>query len=159
MKEIPYDRSAVIKYAQRWALERNAKYYDFEHVGGDCTNFASQCIYAGAKTMNYTQTYGWYYNSLSDRSPAWSGVKYLYQFLINNKSTGPYAHEVLLEDAKPGDIVQLGKSNGHFYHTSVITEITPEILVCAHSYDALDRPLTSYDYEIPRFLHIDGVRI
>ncbi len=159
MREIPFDRASTVAYARRWALDRNPKYYDFEHIGGDCTNFASQCIYAGAKVMNFTPTFGWYYRALSDRTPAWSGVKYLYDFLINNKNAGPYGHTVAQWEAEPGDIIQLGRKNGHFYHTSVVTEISPVILVCAHSYDAKDRPLDSYEYETARFLHLDGVRI
>ena len=153
-----YNRHAVIEYAQQWALKRNPRYYDFEHIGGDCTNFVSQCIFSGARVMNYTPLYGWYYRSLSERTPSWSGVKYLYNFLVNNKSVGPFAYEVEKQAIQPGDVIQLGRSDGHFYHTLIVTEIFPEILVCAHTYDALDRPLSSYDYEVARYLHIDGVR-
>ncbi len=159
MKEIEYNREQAVEYARKWANKRNPRYYDFEHIGGDCTNFASQCIFSGAKVMSYTPNYGWYYRSLSDRAPAWTGVKYLYNFLINNVSQGPYGHVVPQEEARPGDVVQLGRMDGHFYHTPIITEISPIILVCAHSYDALDRPLSSYDFEVARFLHIDGVRV
>ncbi|MBP3352092.1 MAG: amidase domain-containing protein [Lachnospiraceae bacterium] len=53
MREITYNRTAAVYYARKWALGRNPAYYDFEEVGGDCTNFASQCIYAGAGVMNY----------------------------------------------------------------------------------------------------------
>jgi len=158
MQERMYNRAAAVAYARKWALGRNPAYYDFEDIGGDCTNFASQCIYAGAKVMNFTPDTGWYYRSLSDRAAAWSGVEYLYRFLVNNRSVGPYAHVVSRREAKPGDIVQLGSSDGHFYHTPVILTISPEILVAAHTYDALDRPLSTYHYEAARFLHIDGVR-
>lgn len=158
MQNKPYDRAAAVAYARRWALDRNPVCYDFENIGGDCTNFASQCIYAGAKTMNFTPVTGWYYRSLSDRTAAWSSVEYLYKFLVNNSSVGPYAHEITREEAEPGDIVQLGTSGGNFYHTPVIISVTPTILVAAHTYDALDRPLYSYSYETARFLHIDGVR-
>ncbi len=41
-------------YAHLWAYGRNPRYYDYEGIGGDCTNFASQCIYAGAGVMNDT---------------------------------------------------------------------------------------------------------
>ena len=109
--------------------------------------------------MNYTPDVGWYYISTSDRAAAWTGVEYLYKFLINNKGIGPFAHAVTHTEAKPGDIVQLGTSQGIFYHSPVITAVTPEILVAAHSYDALDRPLSSYIYDMSRFIHIDGVRI
>ncbi len=158
MREIPYNRQAAVTYARRWALDRNPAYYDFTPVGGDCTSFASQCIYAGAGVMNFTPVMGWYYRNAVDRTASWSGVEYLYRFLINNKSVGPYASVVTENMVKPGDIVQLGTHNGLFYHTPVITAVLPEILVAAHSFNALDRPLASYTYETVRFLHIEGVR-
>ena len=159
MREKIYDRIAAVAYARQWALSRNPAYYNFHGIGGDCTSFASQCIYAGAGIMNFTPVYGWYYISLSDRAPAWSGVEYLYNFLTTNTSVGPYAREVSEEEIQPGDIIQLGRADGDFYHTLVVTEISPQILVCAHTNDALDRPLSSYNYYTARFLHIDGVRI
>ncbi len=158
MRDIPYDRNAAVAYARRWALHRNPAYYNFDKIGGDCTNFTSQSIYAGAKIMNYTPVMGWYYRSSYDRAAAWTGVQFLYNFLINNRSVGPHAHVVPQSEAMPGDIVQLGTGSGHFYHSPVITAVTPAILVAAHSDDALDRPLSSYVYEAARFLHIDGVR-
>lgn len=154
-----YNRDFAVSYARRWAMERNKAYYDFETIGGDCTNFASQCIYAGAKVMNFTRNTGWYYLSLSNRAPAWTGVEYLHKFLVTNKSAGPFGHLVSADNAEPGDIVQLGTENGNFYHSPVITETYPEILVAAHTYNALDRPLSSYDYATARFIHIDGVRV
>ena len=33
-----------------------------------------------------------------------------------------------------------------------------DIFICANSNDALDRPLSSYDYKSARLIHIDGVR-
>ena len=158
MRELVYDRAAAVAYARKWAMTRNSAYYDFENIGGDCTNFASQCIYTGAKVMNFTPVMGWYYRSAADRTASWSGVEYLYEFLVNNKSVGPYGHVVAMREARQGDIVQLGRRSGDFYHTPVITAVTPEILVAAHTYDALDRPLSSYDYDVVRFIHIDGVR-
>ena len=158
MREIPYDRNAAVAYARRWALDRNPAYYDFEEIGGDCTNFTSQSIYAGAKVMNFTPVMGWYYRSSYDRTPSWTGVEYLYNFLINNLSVGPYAHVVLQSEVMPGDVVQLGTRSGDFYHSPIITAVTPTILIAAHTYDALDRPLSSYIYDTARFIHIDGVR-
>lgn len=158
MIDLPYHRESAVAYARQWALRRNPAYYDFESIGGDCTNFASQCLYAGAGVMNFTPTTGWFYRSASDRSAAWAGVEYLYRFLIKNKSVGPYAHLVPLSEAQPGDIVQLGNRAGAFYHAPVITAVQPVILVAAHSFDALDKPLYSYTFDTLRVLHIDGVR-
>ena len=158
MRTIPYNRQKAAAYARKWALSRNPAYYDFQNVGGDCTNFASQCIFAGAGVMNYTPETGWFYRSASDRTASWTGVDFLYKFLVNNNSVGPFAEEVEKYDIQTGDIVQLGTKNGDFYHTPVITATEPEIIVCAHTYDALDIPLSSYFYEKARFLHIKGVR-
>lgn len=159
MREKAYNRTAAVAYARRWALDRNPAYYDFEKIGGDCTNFASQCLFAGSGIMNYTPVTGWYYRSAADRSASWSGVGYLHNFLASNRSVGPFGHIASHYEVMPGDIVQLGHSNGHFYHSPVITAITPEILVAAHTFDALDRPLNSYIFDTARFIHIDGVRV
>ena len=158
MQEILYNRDAATAYARKWALGRNSAYYNFDNIGGDCTNFVSQCIYAGAATMNFVPVFGWYYRSSYDRTASWTGVEYLYNFLISNQGIGPYAHIVSQEKIRPGDIVQLGTRSSGFSHTAVITSIMPNIVVAAHTYDALDRPLASYNYETVRFLHIEGVR-
>lgn len=158
MREIEYNRVAAVAYARKWALGRNPDYYDFENLGGDCTNFASQCIFAGSRVMNYLPVLGWYYRSLDDRAPAWSGVEYLHNFLVNNRLVGPFGSVVTQSEARVGDIVQLGNSDG-FYHCPVITAVLPRILVAAHSYDALDVPLSSYSFERARFIHIDGIRM
>lgn len=158
MIERAYDRARAVAYARRWALGRNPAYYDFERIGGDCTNFASQCLYAGGGVMNETPVTGWYYHSVKDRAAAWTGVAYLYRFLLHNRSVGPFARLVTMDEVQLGDIVQLGDAFGHFYHSPVITAVTPEILVAAHSEDALDRPLQSYTFDAVRFLHIAAVR-
>ena len=153
-----YNRNNALQYARRWALDRNPLFFSFNGIGGDCTNFVSQCLYAGAGIMNYTPVYGWYYNSLSDRTASWSGVEYLYNFLVTNTSVGPYGRVVSETEILPGDIIQLGRADGSFYHTLIVLTTGPQILIAAHSYDALDRPLSTYTYDFVRFLHIEGVR-
>lgn len=157
--ELSYDRKKAVSYAEAWALKRNPRYLDFEKLGGDCTSFASQCLYAGSGVMNDTPTFGWYYRSAGDRTPSWSGVPYLRNFLIGNKGAGPYAVETDESHAQPGDIIQLGDENGRFYHSPVVCRVGEDgILVCAHTYDAYLRPLYSYSYVQSRVLHIEGVR-
>ncbi len=159
MREVSYNRAAAADYAREWALSRNPAYYDFGGIGGDCTGFVSQSIYAGAGVMNYTPTYGWYYISPDDRAPAWTGVQYLYNFLTSNGGAGPYGREAPLSAAALGDVIQLGRADGEFYHSLIICGFRRgQILVCAHSADALMRPLGSYSAERRRLIHIDGVR-
>ncbi len=161
---IPYDRAAAVAYAHRWAYGRNPDFYDFESLGGDCTNFASQCLYAGTGIMNFTPDFGWYYLSGSDKAPAWSGVPYFFNFLTRGEPTpGPFGVEVSsnLELLRPGDFVQLRFSPDRFGHTPVIVEIAGpptlrNILVAAHTDNADYRPLSSYWFQGIRFLHILG---
>ena len=159
MEILEYNRQAVYDYAKTWAFKRNPKFYNFNSIGGDCTNFASQCIYAGANVMNYTPTFGWYYISVNDRTPSWTGVEYLYNFLVGNDGVGPFAEEVSLEKLEVGDIVQLGTATNDFYHSPVVVRIANgQIYVAAHTYDAFNRPLSSYNFARARGLHILGVR-
>jgi hypothetical protein len=157
-----YDRPGAVRYAHEWAYRRNPAYYDFSALGGDCTNFASQCIYAGSGVMNFTPDTGWYYLSLTRRTPAWTGVEFLYRFLVGNTGAGPYAVEVPMEEALPGDVLQLTDGT-RFYHSPVIVSVgwpvRPDtILVAAHTLDADYRPLSTYRYAGVRFVHILGVR-
>lgn len=159
MQELIYDRQAAYAYAKKWAFKRNPAFYDFNNIGGDCTNFASQCIYAGAKVMNYTPVYGWFYKSANDRTASWTGVEYLYNFLVKNDGVGPYAREVPLSELEIGDIVQLGTATGDFYHSPVVVGFARgQILVAAHTYDAFNKPLSSYNFAKARGIHIIGVR-
>ncbi len=162
--EKTYDRAAAVAYANRWAYFRNPEYYDFSPIGGDCTSFASQCILAGGAPMNFTETFGWYYINIDDRAPAWTGVKYLFNFLINNKGVGPFGHQVGISEIQPGDICQLITDAEDWQHTPVITAVDgmrptfDTVKVAAHSYDCACRPLSSYDIKSIRFVHIDGYR-
>lgn len=159
MQTVAYNRQAVIDYASKWAKARNPVYYNFDKIGGDCTNFASQCIYAGCGIMNHKPIYGWYYYDIKNRAASWTGVPYLYNFLVGNKGAGPYAEEVDFAQAEPGDIVQFGTNSGKFYHTPVIVDVDQNnIYIAAHSDDAYMRPLQSYTYDRARFLKILAVR-
>ena len=159
MKLLEYNRQAAYDYAKKWALGRNPAFYDFSAIGGDCTNFASQFFYAGAGVLNYTPTFGCFYRSANDRTPSWTGVEFLYNFLVNNDGAGPFAKEVPLNELEVGDIVQLGRATGDFYHSPVVVGVRRgNIYVAAHSYDAFNRPLSSYRYEQARGIHILGVR-
>lgn len=158
-----YNREKAVAYAHEWVYRRNPKFYDFELIGGDCTNFASQCIYAGCGVMNFTPIYGWYYIDINNRAPAWTSVEYIHRFLTTNKAEGPYGHEVAINEVMPGDIVQLKITKQVFQHTPVIVEVgepptLDNVLVAAHSYDVDCRPLSTYDIKTIRFIHIDGFR-
>lgn len=156
MSIVKYNRSAAAEYAKRWALGRNPDYYDFENIGGDCTNFISQCIFAGCGIMNYTRDTGWYFNSLTDRAAAWTSVEQLYRFLTTNKGTGPFGEISDLHNSQIGDIIQLSDGES-FYHSCIITGYNLGYpYVCAHTYDVLNKPLINYHFNNMRVIHIIG---
>lgn len=158
MKEIQYNRKKTREYAEKWAYRRNPKYYNFDMVGGDCTSFVSQCIFAGANVMNYSKSNGWYYNSGNNKSPSWSGVEFLYKFLTQNKTVGPYGKEVEKENVEIGDVIQLS-NNGHtFTHSLIVVKKQDKIYIAAHTFDAFERDISSYEYKKIRFIKIEGVR-
>ena len=100
-----YNRKAAVRYAHQWAYRRNPEFYDFSALGGDCTNFASQCVYAGSQRMNFTPTYGWYYIDANNKAPAWTGVDYFYNFMTRpDESVGPIAEETAIDRILPGDV-------------------------------------------------------
>ena len=159
----PYRREEAAAYARYWAYGRNPDFYDYERIGGDCTNFASQCIYAGIGVMNYTPTFGWYYISADDKAPAWTGVVFLHNFLVRPEPSPGPVREVTqeLEKAEPGDVIQLIFEGNVFQHSPVVINTDGSgnpsgIQVAAHSYDANCRPLSSYLYQQYRVLHILG---
>ena len=62
---------------------------------------------------------------------------------------------------KPGDLVQLSFNGQEFQHTPVVVRVTAPItletvLIAAHSYDADNRPLSTYTFQDIRFLHVLG---
>ncbi|MDR1914602.1 MAG: amidase domain-containing protein [Clostridiales bacterium] len=163
MNEFPYERGAALEYAHQWAKKRNPAYYDFSELGGDCTNFISQCLFAGTKVMNHTPETGWFYYDINNRTPSWSGVEFFYDFLVSNKGMGPFARDSEMFEVTEGDIVQLKMSQSNFTHTLIIVSIGKplsmgSILVAAHSIDSDYRPLDTYAIKDIRFLSVQGYR-
>lgn len=155
----PYLRERAVVYARKYAFGQNPIFGNFRGIGGNCTNFVSQCIYAGSCVMNYTPTFGWYYVSLDDRSPSWTGVQFFYNFMIDNMGVGPFGKEATADEVEIGDVIQLGNNQDGFYHTLLIVGFEGEDpLVAAQTDDAYARPLSTYTYDFSRFIKILGVR-
>ena len=159
MTERPYRRDLAITYAERWALGCNPAYFDFSDLGGDCTNFVSQCVFAGSCVMNPSPETGWYYYGLQSRSPSWTGVEYFADFMLRNKGVGPYAVLVPISQAQPGDVIQLGNAERFYHSLFLLHKSADEVYVAAHSQDAFWRELSTYSFRRLRCLHFPAVRI
>ena len=165
---IPFDREMAIEYAKRWALDRNPKYFNFEDIGGDCTNYISQILFAGGCKMDRNSVlYGWYYINANEKSPSWTGVEQLYDYLTRAKDYGIMAKEIELNEVEAGDIAQLSFNGKTFQHTPFIVSANrhtdgtvshDRIKICAHSFDSENRPLDTYQWKKIRFIRVLGFR-
>jgi len=155
----PYQRENAVAYARKYAFSQNPLFGNFAGIGGNCTNFVSQSIYAGGCQMNYTPTFGWYYISLDDRSPSWTGVEFFYNFIIENAGVGPFGRVATSDELEIGDVIQLGREGEGYYHTLLVVGFSEEgLLVAAQTDNAYARPLATYDYDFARFIKILGIR-
>ena len=152
-----YNRENIYKYAQKWALSRNPQYYNYDYIGGDCTNFVSQCIYAGCGQMNYNRLNGWYYKNANDKSPSWTGVEFLYDFLISNQGAGPRGVETTIDKLEIGDVIQLSFDGARFSHGLIVVkkgDCIGNTLVAAHTYDVFGKRVDEYSFEKYRCIHL-----
>jgi len=150
-----YDRKKAVEYAYKWWNKRNPEFYNFDKIGGDCTNFISQCLLGGGIEMYPTEN-GWHYFSLSNRSPAWSGVNEFYSFLITNKAEKGIKGRLCEEkELEIGDVVQMDLGRGVFHHNLLVTSIkNGKIFIACHSADAFDKSIDDYRFTRIRFLKI-----
>ena len=125
----PYNRENAVAYARKYAFSQNSLFANFAGIGGNCTNFVSQCIYAGSCEMNYKPTFGWYFISLDESSPSWSGVEYFYNFIIENTDVGPFGRVATSDELENGDVIQLGRNDEGFYHTCWWLALTERIFL------------------------------
>ena len=165
-----YEREKAVAYAQQWALERNQDYFDFNDIGGDCTNFVSQAIYIGGGIPQTAAGEGigqpgWYYQDIHNRAAAWTEVNFLYDFLLFGHfwEGGPEGKEVKTESyLYEGDLIQFKWDENEVWNHSVIVVAVQEHnadfypLVASHSDDTDNYPFAYYDYGETRFLHIRG---
>ena len=50
-----YSPPKAVAYGRKWGMKRNKKYPDYRSQQADCTNFVSQCVFAGGKKMKKTK--------------------------------------------------------------------------------------------------------
>lgn len=140
--------------------KRPKQWGDFDNMGGDCTNYASQVLYAGGAPMITVGNYKWYYYGYNNRYPSWTGVEEFYDYLINNKADGVHGIEVQsVNELKTGDIIQMDlDGDGVFNHTSVVCNplgyngVLPTIT--SHSLDRFNEPILTFNFTDIRLIHL-----
>lgn len=123
---IRYRRDLVAAYADRWWNEGNPAYELFEV---NCTNYVSQCIFAGNAPMNYTgkRETGWWYKGRNKGSEWWS-YSWAVSNALTNNLTGSKTSGMRAEVVQSADELQLGdvitydwNGDQRFQHSTIVT--------------------------------------
>jgi|GEM_PF-1519695 len=162
-----YNASDAVSYAKKYATSYNTSEYP-KYSGEDCTNFVSQCLYAGGISMKgtnstagiYDSTTKWYCRYIKTVllvrkyavSTSWIRVSdfntYMKSLVSTSKKT---TISSLVSSCAVGDVVQLAdKTTGTPYHTIIISSKSSSSSTvqtagyCGHSSDRNDVDVHDY---------------
>ncbi len=155
-----YDRDKAVAYADRYCHERNPLWYNFTDEGGNCQNYASQCLLEGGIEMDCYGEEQWkcyvedpdYEPEINEeetaygRTRSWVNVGHFYNYAKWNEDRGLVADvNANLYYAEPGDIILVGNEGPA--HTVVVSKVVNgHILVDSNSIDMKDYPIEAYTY-------------
>ena len=155
-----FDRNAAVAYADLYYHSRNKDWYNFSDEGGNCQNYASQCLLAGGMEMDYKGEWQWKCyvedpdwepeineeDEQSGRSRSWVHVTSFYDYAKENEGNGLACDcNVNIYYAQPGDIILVG--NGGLSHTVIVSKVVDgHVLVNSNSIDMKDFPVEAYTY-------------
>ena len=172
---INYNQDNATAYALKYAISYNSKYATHSK---DCTNFVSQCLHAGGFAMKkpsnpstgitkttkywYSIRYQeWHTNNYVYRwkeSSSWINVADFYTYCVSKgaKIIKCNSLKSLQNTAKVGDIVQLKKSGGSWYHSIIISSgVKGNLKYCGHTANRRNRSVSKIEdvaeYRIIRF--------
>jgi hypothetical protein len=143
---VNYNRSLARSYADRWWDSHNPEYQFFAQ--DDCTNFVSQCLFAGHAPMLYTgkRDSGWWYRGMSGKQELWSFSWAVADSLRRYLSANPLGwHGELVDQPQKlaaGDVISYDwDGSGHYGHSAIVTVIDANgmPLVNAHTTDSKHR--------------------
>ena len=145
-----YSGQKAVNYAKKWWNGYNNSYYRY-YTNGDCTNFVSQCLFAGGLLMNNkwfsfrsknkpsnNKPSKWYKGKFTNYyycvSNAWSLAKELYNYLkdryyvrtYGNTDRGRcyYKRDVRNKIFKPGDVAFFENQKNGIHHAVIIGKVT-----------------------------------
>ncbi|HEY0828473.1 MAG TPA: amidase domain-containing protein [Bacilli bacterium] len=165
-RSILYDRHKVQQYADTWWDKSNPQYLSF---GVDCSNYVSQCLFAGGAPMHYTgkRETGWWYKGRTNHQEHWSfswAVAHSLQSYLSYSISGLRANVVDYADQLTiGDVIVYDwDGDAKYQHSAIVSAMDPQgqPLVNAHTMNSKHR---FWDYRDSyawsektqyRFLHI-----
>jgi hypothetical protein len=165
-----YDRQKALAYADRWIVDRNDDWFDYGNHGGNCQNFASQCLIAGGIPMDLEgDQWKWYDNEVSEmstaqgRSPSWAGVDEFLAYARINRGVGLVATvDAPYDQGEIGDLLVLGYGED-WRHTVIITHVVKEeagkpvdYLIASNTANQRNYPVSAYMYTAQILVKIHG---
>lgn len=172
---IPYDKSRAASYAKKYAGSNyNKRFASYKGHGGDCQNFASQCVWYGyggtdtASAINNklrpmvtgTSNRNWFATSgYMDCSISWIRCTAFKDYINNSYGGNPgpagWTHVGSVAFAEPGDVIQVNWTGGNQWHSYIVTAVTgtsgartkSNITVVAHTGDITPRLLSTANSE------------
>lgn len=138
------NRSSIVSYATKYAYNYNPAYISYAAQHADCTNFASQAMYAGGWKKNYE----WMGNDVATTN-AWAVADDFYWYGLGRSLT-TYANMIPVSGSpyqtmRTGDLMFFTYSGSRkIKHAMIITKIiNGEAYLTYHSNDNLNAPFSS----------------
>jgi hypothetical protein len=140
-----YNRHEAAAYADLWWDKGNPNFLTLEV---DCTNYVSQCLFAGRAPMNYTgkRASGWWYKGRSGNQELWSfswAVANSLPFYLLTSRQGLRGQEASsAQELDLGDVISYDwDGSGRFQHSTIVTAKDPDgmPLVNAHTVSSKHR--------------------
>ncbi|WP_249717631.1 amidase domain-containing protein [Paenibacillus sp. J45TS6] len=120
-----YRREDAVAYADRWWDSGNP---EFEEFDVNCTNYISQCLFAGGAPINYTgrRESGWWYRGYVGGRELWSfswAVSHSLQNYLAHARTGLTATLVdSPSELQLGDVIFYDwDGDGRYQHSTIVT--------------------------------------
>ena len=142
---MPYDRTRAVQYAAAWWNSFNPQFSAFQD---DCTNFISQCLWAGGMPMEATgrRDKGWWYQGPNENwSYSWAVAHSLRWYL---EVSGRAMLRKAATDLEVGDLIGYDwDGDNTWQHNTIVVGFDPagEPLVAAHTVAAWARPWSYKD--------------
>ncbi|MGG0516749.1 amidase domain-containing protein [Bacillus pseudomycoides] len=158
--------NTAVSYAKRNAYTKENDKYGYYNGDGDCTNFVSQVIEAGGKsinrpyhvnanTPNIWDTTSYWYNGIWITHPngpkfrkattSWIRVSHFYEYWSQRVRTfETYSPMTIGRGSKTGDVIQYKRSRtGQMWHTTFVTGKASdgETYITQHSDPKLNQPI------------------
>ncbi|MGD9677633.1 MAG: amidase domain-containing protein [Vulcanibacillus sp.] len=119
-----YNREKVVIYANNWWNNYNPRFLHFEN---DCTNYVSQCLWAGGAPMKLGNVgMGWWYRGYGSKSDSWSyswAVAHMLNSYLQNNKKGLTATPIINPELLTiGDVICYDfEGDGRWNHNSIVT--------------------------------------